>query len=273
MTLGGIPHYLSKIETGESVPQLIDRLLFAEHGFLRNEFDNVFASIFDTYDNHDELVIILASVRMGMTRNKILAKTKLSSGGTLTRTLNELEESGFIENYTPYLGKKNSLYRLTDEYTLFYLKFVEKTPLSKHGSWTRMQSKQSYKSWAGFSFETICIKHVDQITAALNISGIRTVHGSWKGPGEGKGAQIDLLIDRDDRVINLCEMKFNDLPYTLDKRYALSIENKIQKFVTATETKKTIFTTFIIAKGIKPNKYSRQHIRNQVSLDDLFKEL
>lgn len=106
MTLGGIPHYLSKIETGESVPQLIDRLLFAEHGFLRNEFDNVFASIFDTYDNHDELVIILASVRMGLTRNKILAKTKLNSGGTLTRTLNELEESGFIENYTPYLGKK-----------------------------------------------------------------------------------------------------------------------------------------------------------------------
>lgn len=203
MTTGGIPHYLNKILPGDSVAQSIDKLCFTKSAFLRTEFKNIFASLFDQYENHESIIRTLAKVRKGLTRNEILIKSKITSGGTLTKTLNELEDSGFIENYFPYKGTKNTLFRLTDEYTLFYIKYIEKTKPSKQSYWMKMQSQQSYKSWAGFSFETICIKHVETIVEALKITGIRTTSGSWRGKGKKDGVQIDLLIDRDDNVINL----------------------------------------------------------------------
>lgn len=273
MTTGGIPHYLNKIKPGESVAQSIDRLCFTKNGFLRSEFKNIFASLFDQYENHETIVRTLANVRKGLTRNEILKKSKITTGGTLTKTLRELEDSGFIENYTPYQGTKNALFRLTDEYSNFYIKYIEKTKPSKQSFWMKMQSQQSYKSWAGFCFETICIKHVDNIITALQIAGIRTTYGSWKGTNKHGGAQIDLLIDRDDNVINLCEIKFYNTAYSLDKKYALEVTNKINQFTRSNKTNKSIFTTFITTFGVKENKYSQQLIQNEVTMDDLFEDL
>ena len=127
MAMGGVPHYLEKIQPGESVAQVLDRLCFAKDGFLRTEFDTVFASLFDQHDNHEAIIRTLASLRKGMTRNEILIKSKLQTGGTLTKTLLELEQSGFIEKYLPYQGTKDSLYRITDEYSMFYIKYIENT--------------------------------------------------------------------------------------------------------------------------------------------------
>ncbi len=202
MAIGGIPHYLERILPGESVAQAIDRLCFVKDGFLRTEFDNVFASLFDQHDNHEAIVKTLASVRKGLTRNEILAKSKMKSGGTISKTLFELEESGFIEKYLPYHGTKDSLYRLTDEYSMFYIKYIRNTRPSNTGIWIKVHGQQSYKTWSGFSFETVCIKHVEQIKEGLKISGINAVHGSWIQKNSQNNAQIDLLIDRDDNVIN-----------------------------------------------------------------------
>jgi len=270
MALGGVPFYLEKIEKGDSVAQAIDRLCFSKHGVLRTEFDSVFVSLFDQHDNHYTIVRMLAKVRKGLTRNEILKESKVKSGGTLSKTLFELEESGFIEKYLPYQGKKDSLYRLTDEYSLFYLKFIEKSKTADSGSWMTIYGKQTYKAWSGFTFESTCIKHIKQIKYALKISGINSYHGSWVGKGTKTGAQIDLLIDRDDNVINLCEMKFVNSKFTIDKKYALELANKSNTFQLATKTRKNIFTTFITSYGLVDNKYRKQFVQNELVLDDLF---
>jgi len=270
MAVGGVPHYLEKILPGESVAQAIDRLCFDKDGFLRSEFNNVFASLFDQYENHEAIIRTLATVRKGLTRNEVLSKSKIGSGGTLTKTLIELEESGFIENYSPFQGRKDSIFRITDEYSMFYIKYIEKTKPSDSGVWMKMQGQQSYKIWSGFSFETICIKHIEQIKEGLKIAGINTTYGSWIEKNSPNSAQIDLLIDRDDNVINLCEMKFYNTEYSIDKKYANEIAKKVNSFSTSTKTKKSVFITFITTYGLITNQYSTQHVQNELTMDDLF---
>ncbi len=273
MAIGGIPHYLERIETGESVAQAIDRLCFQKDGFLRAEFNNVFASLFDFYDNHEAIVRSLAKVRKGLTRNEILNASKITSGGTLSKTLEELEESGFIEKYTPYRGVKDSVYRLADEYSMFYLKFIEKTKPSNNAIWQKIQGQQAYKIWSGFSFETICMKHIEQIKEGLKIAGVHTEHGSWIDKKGERGVQIDLLIDRADQVVNLCEMKFYNTEFVLDKKYAMEIAQKVNIFSEATKTKKSVFVTFITTYGLKQNQYSKQFVQNDLTMDALFLNL
>ncbi len=270
MAIGGVPHYLEKITAGESVAQAIDRLCFKKDGFLRTEFQNIFNSLFTHHYNHEAVIRTLASVRKGLTRTEIGLKSKVKSGGTLTKTLSELEESGFIEKYLPYKGTKDSLFRLTDEYSLFYIKFIEKTKPSNSNVWNNMQAKQSYKIWSGFSFETVCIKHVEQIKAALKISGVNSLSGSWIDKNKTGGAQIDLLIDRDDNVINICEIKFHKAKFKISKKYAAELTEKIQVFTDVTKTKKNIFLTFITSYGLYNNIYSKQLVQNELTIDALF---
>ena len=273
MAMGGIPYYLEKILPGESVAQALDRLCFDKNGFLRSEFNNVFASLFNQHDNHEAIIRTLASVRKGLTRTEMLTKSKIESGGTLTKTLLELEESGFIEKYVPYQGTKDSIYRLTDEYSMFYIKYIENVKPSNSGVWIKMHGQQSYKIWSGFSFETICIKHVGQIKEGLKISGINTVHGSWIEKHTQNSAQIDLLIDRDDNVINLCEIKFYNTEYTIDKKYAKEIAKKVNAFSSGTKTKKSVFVTFITSYGLITNQYSSQYVQSELTMDHLFVEI
>jgi len=216
----------------------------------------------------------LASVRKGYTRNDLLKKGKLRSGGTLTKVLNELEESGFIEKYLPYRAiKKDSVYRLTDEYSKFYIRFVEKTKPSSHGVWDKLHSKQSFKIWSGFTFETICMKHFEQLKEGLKIRGVNSVSGSWLSKDPQNNVQIDFLIDRDDNIINLCEMKFYNTDYAIDKRYANELAKKVHLFTTKTKTRKSVFVTFITTYGLIPNKYSKQIVQNELTVDSLFVEL
>lgn len=273
MVFGGVPHYLQKIEKGESITQTIDKLCFKKNGFLRQEFNNIFASLFNEHDNHYTIVRILAKVRKGLTRGEIENKSKVKTGGTLTKTLSELEESGFIEKYLPYKGNKDALFRLSDEYAMFYLKFIENTPVSKKSVWQLIQARQTFKIWCGFTFETICLKHVEQIKEALKISGTYSVNGSWIEKRKKNNAQIDLLIDRDDNVINLCEMKFYNTTYTINKKYAHNIANKVNSFVESTKTQKSIFVTFITTYGLVENQYSNQHVQNELTVNDLFIEI
>lgn len=270
MALGGVPYYLRMVKRGESAAQAIDRLCFQRQGFLRGEFQNVFASLFDHPGNHEAVVRVLATVRKGLTRNEILARSGVASGGTMSNTLRELEESGFIERYLPHGGKKDPLFRITDEFTQFYLRFMEGTKPSARGIWLKLCTTQAYKVWAGFAFETVCMKHVEQIKDALRIGGVYSQESSWVGRGDDHGAQIDLLIDRDDNVINLCEMKFSAAPFRIDKRYAMELTNKIHAFTSATRTRKSVLLTFVTSHGLQRNMYSRQLVESEVTLDALF---
>ena len=271
MALGGVPHYLEKLKKGESVAQAIDRLCFADDAPLKAEFKDVFASLFSKYERHIAIVRTLAKSKKGLKRKDIAAKSKLHSGGRLTLTLQELEESGFIQKYNPFRNvKKDALYRLVDEYSLFYLKFIEHDASSGEGAWLSKANSHAYKAWAGFNFETLCIKHVEQLKKALGIGAVYTENYSWIQRNEERGAQIDLLLDRADNVINICEMKFHNSPYTVTKRYADDIRNKVWAFGESSKTRKALFFTMVTTYGIKQNHHSLGLVQNELTMECLF---
>jgi uncharacterized protein len=273
MVTGGIPHYLKHVQAGESTSQLIDRLCFTKDGSLTNEFKDLYPALFGKADKHISVIRCLAQKLSGMTRAEILEICQFKSGGTMSKVLEELEESNFITGYTPY-GKhtKETIFKLTDEYSLFYLKFIENSKSMGSGTWQTKSTGQSWKSWCGFAFENICLKHSLQIKKALGISGIYTEQSVWRytPKADEVGVQIDLLIDRQDNCINLCELKFYNTEFTLDKQAANNLATKRQVFIEKTGTKKTIFNTLITTFGAKRNEHYLQTVQNQLTMEVLF---
>jgi AAA+ ATPase superfamily predicted ATPase len=274
MVVGGIPHYLKDIRAGESTTQNIDRMCFSKDGLLQNEFNNLYDSLFAHADKHVAVIRALAGKQAGLTRNEIIDTCGFTTGGGITKLLDELQESGFIEAYIPFdKNVKQSIYKLSDEYSAFYLKFMEGNKISGPGSWVRQSASSSWKSWSGMAFERICLKHIPQIKRALGIAAVYTTESAWRyAPKVGQnGAQIDLLIDRQDFTINLCEIKFSTSEFIIDKKYASEIEQKRNIFREVTRTKKTIFPTMITTFGTRPNEYKLNLIQNEVKMDALFK--
>lgn len=269
MAVGGIPHYLEHLSKGKSVAQNIDELCFTKDGVLWTEYEKLFVSLFYQPEKHMAIVEALAISKKGITRKAILQKAHLKSGGDFSQKLNELIESGFVKEYA-YWGNKNhlSLYRLTDEYVVFYLKFIRPHKKLGKGSWQRLQMQQSYKIWSGFTFENLCLKHIDALKKALGIEGVYTTSSSWFN----EEAQIDLLIDREDNVINICEMKFYQTEFTIDKSYYHRLKNKMKALKSEMKRQKNIFLTMVTSYGIKENKYSRELIQNTISVKDLFEQ-
>ncbi|HEY8920386.1 MAG TPA: ATP-binding protein [Chitinophaga sp.] len=274
MAMGGIPHYLKGIQKGESVAQVIDRLCFTKDGLLKGEFKNLYQSLFSNSHHHEAVIRALAKKGKGLTRNEIIAECGLSSGGTTTKILKELEESGFITPYIPFeKTEKESIYKLSDEYSLFYLKFIEHAKATGAGTWLRQSTTASYTIWSGFAFESVCQKHILQIKKALGVEGVLTETSGWRyiPPKAKKGAQIDLLLDRQDKVINICEMKFANSEFVIVKKYAEELENKITVFRSETKTRSAIFLTMITTYGVKKNDYYRDIVQGEVVMGDLFK--
>ena len=273
MAMGGIPHYLKEIKKGESAIQSIDNICFSKNGLLNEEFKNLYNSLFDDAGNHKLVIKALANNGKGLTRKEIIDTCKISSGGGTTQLLEELMESGFISSYIPF-GKnsKDVVYKLTDEYSLFYLKFIEHSRSNGKGTWLKLSRESKWRSWSGIAFESICLKHTQQIKKALGIEGVYTETSGWRyHPQKGeKGAQIDLLIDRQDFCINICEMKFSVNEFIVDKNYAGELENKVSVFKSQTKTTKTLFLTLVTTFGIKKNEHATRLIQNEITMDALF---
>lgn len=268
MALGGIPHYLKEIERGESAAQCIDRVCFSRTGLLGREFSHVYASLFDDPERHERVVRSLAKRRDGLTRNELLGATGMPSGGGMSEVLEELEASGFIMR-TPQFGrgKKDAVYRLADEHSLFHLQWIEKHRGRSEGAWLRIRGSPAWRAWSGYSFEGVCLKHADRLRQALGIGGIQTEESTWRHrPGEAEdGAQIDLVIDRKDSSINLCEMKFSEAEFAIDKAYARSLVNKRETFRRSTGTRKSLFTTLVTTHGLAPTRH--RDVAVDVALD------
>jgi AAA+ ATPase superfamily predicted ATPase len=274
MAMGGIPQYLKGINPGESAAQAIDRMCFAKNGILKDEFDNLYSSLFDNPAHHISVIKALAAKSKGLTRNEIIDKCGLSSGGTATKILGELKESGFITLYSPFdKNVKEGIYKLCDEYSLFYLKFMG-NPSSQAGAWLRLSEQASWKSWSGFVFETICLKHSYQIKEALKISAIHAEESIWRHvPGNGlPGAQIDMLFDRADQTVNICEMKFSVSEFTITKGYADELKQKLQVFKDKTKTKKSLLLAMITTYGVTRNIHYTGLVQNDISVDALFEK-
>jgi uncharacterized protein len=269
IAIGGVPHYLNKVMKGESVVQAIQRLCFDSNGDLVNEFDEIFESLFSHSSSHISIVRALGNTGKGISRNELIKRSKHAGGGAFTRALEELIASGFVTKY-PAFDKKNQkmLYRLTDEYSKFYLKYIEPNKNQGDNFWKTMSQQQSYISWAGFNFETICLKHITQIKKALKIQGIHSINSSWSI----EGAQIDLVIKRADNWINLCEMKFYSSPYKIDKQELEKLKNKLLKFKEDTGTKDVVVFTLITTNGVVENEYFHEVIENAFEMDILFED-
>lgn len=274
MAMGGIPQYLKQVDKGQSAQQVIDKLFFEKNGMLKTEFDVLYRSLFDNASHHEAIVRELAKKAGGMSRAEVIKACGLTTGGTTTRLFEELEHSGFITQYIPFeKTSRDGIYKLSDEYSLFYLKFIDRTRATGAGTWHKIAESQSYKSWCGYAFEAICQKHIQQVKKALGITAVYTDASGWRyTPKKGEtGAQIDLLLDRADHCINICEMKFANGEFTIDKKYANELDNKVQVFQAQTKTRKTIFPTLITTYGTKHNIYYTGRIVSEVKMEDLFK--
>lgn len=270
MALGGVPFYLSLLNPSESLVQNIDRLFFQKNAAMKEEFGELFSSLFSQADKYIEVVMALAGKREGMLRAEIIEKTHLSGGG-LTKILENLERCDFIETYSKFMSSvRNTVYRISDPYTLFYFKFVHNNNSKDERYWSSNMNTPMVRSWQGFSFETVCLSHLAQIKKALGISGISTNSCSWrKQGGENDGAQIDLLIDRSDRVINVCEMKFSEKPYSITKAYADNLRMKMAVFTDTTRIRKSLALTMVTTYGILPG-INTGIVQNEVIMDELF---
>jgi len=267
MVLGGVPFYLDGLDKGLSASQNIDELCFAENGLLKNEFTNLYASLFNNYENHIAIIEALSKKNKGLKREELIKSSGLSNGGGTTTILNELEESGFIQRYFPFSNKiKDALYQLVDPFSLFYFRFIKPNPKTTKGFWELTIDSPKYRSWSGLAFEQLCFSHINQIKSALGISGIQSTVSSWVNDQ----AQVDLVIDRNDQVVNLFEMKFPIHEYEISKKYADELRNKIAEFKKGTKTKKAVYLSFLTTYGLKENKHSRGLVQNSFDRKVLF---
>lgn len=280
MLTGGIAFYLSFIKKGQSSAQVIENLAFQENAPLITEFDNLLSSLFDDAKPYIDLLRIIAKNRYGIAQAEIAKQSEyFSRGGYITSILKELEETGFILGFVPYQNKKKGVYyRIIDEYILFYFYWIE--PIRKTlqkmffptGYWQELQMSAGWYSWAGYSFEAITYKHLAQVRKKLKIPLTAIAH-SWRYAPlkrEESGAQIDLLFDRRDNVITLCEIKFTSKEFVIDKKYAAELIRKKTVFTAKTRTKKQILISMISAENIADNLYADDLITGVVTLDDLF---
>ena len=284
ITMGGIPYYLDRIEKGLSAMQLIEKLAFTKKAFFLEEFAKLFGSLFGSDDIYVEIVRIIAKHRYGIGQQELLEQLgSHAKGGYCAQKLQTLEESGFIISFTPLYHRRQGIYyRIVDEYSLFYLNWIEprlkslqKQALRK-GNWEEIQNTPTWNNWLGYAFEAVCYKHLPAIREKLQISPT-AIADSWRyAPKKhlnDKGAQIDLLFDRRDDAITICEIKYSDKPFLITKEYAKKLQQKVEVFKRVTRIKKQIFVAFISANGVKKNKYSDELISGVVVLDDLFTDL
>lgn len=273
MAFGGIPFYWSLLERNKNLSQNIDSLFFGRNAKLKDEFQELYRSLFARPEVYVEIIRSLGTKKVGMTRDEIISSANLDSGGKLTGYLEDLENCGFIRRYQAIGAKaKNALYQLVDNFTLFYFRFMDGKNITDANYWSKIQIAPIYHSWSGLAFERVCLLHSEQIKKALGISGVITYEYSWRTAAndEHPGAQIDLLIDRSDKAINLCEIKYSDGPYTIDKKYMENLRNKAALFRLLTKTRKGIALTMITSYGLVKNSYSMNSIHSQITADDLF---
>lgn len=273
MSLGGVPFYLEQIRKGESSAIAIERICFSDGGILKNEYDNLYKALFRNADKHEAIVKVLAKKSSGLTRNEILTQSKIKAGGTYDRTIDDLLVSGFITKFIPFGRKKRGvMYRLNDEFSIFFHRFIKPNKKYTEGMWSQISASQAYKIWTGYAFENLCLKHIDELKKAIGITAVYTEISSYRKEGtkEEKGFQIDLIIDRKDDIINLCEMKYYDASFKIDKKYASELRERKQRFIEHTKTKKQVFNTFITNYGLFDNEYASDIADTEIVLDELF---
>ena len=274
MIFGGVPYYWSFLQKGKSLAQSVDELVFAQEGQLHYEYEELYSSLFSHEENYMRLVSVLARRKSGMSLNEIATAAGVKKGGGLTKQLRELEQCGFIRHYTSWGKKKNdALFQLIDNFTLFYSAFLKGEANADPNFWSKSLISARTNTWRGLAYELVCLQHIEEIKRALGISGVLTKVYSWRHtPDETypQGAQIDLLIERADHVVNICEMKWSDGTFAIDKSYSMQLLDKINVFRAVTKCRQTTYLTLVTTYGLVKNKYSSS-VQAEVTLEQLMR--
>ena len=275
MVMGGVAHYWSLLDKSLSVAQNIDALFFGKNPELKGEFNELYDALFKKPEPYKKIIITLSKKMEGMTMTELCKAGKIPDGGVLTGRLRELEECGFIVSSRSFhKAKKDTIYKLIDNYTIFYFKYVRENEKTEN-FWTKPRDPNSIRSWSGLAFERVCMQHISQLKQAMGMSAVATTEYAWRSDPKKKrtddedGAQIDLLIERGDGVINICEMKWSTNEYTLTKQDEKNLSNKVEVFEYQTGTKCSILVTMVTTFGVKHNMYY-DSIQSEVTIDQLF---
>ena len=270
MAMGGIPYYLKLLDNELSYIANIDTIFFKRNGPLWDEFDHLYGTLFGASKAYMKIIEALSAKKAGLTRKEIIRETKLEDNGLLTEMLKNLKDSLFVRSYNTFgYGEKNVVYQLADYFTLFYLRFIKGRQNPDEHFWTHFLDNPAKSNWAGQTFEQVCKDHIAQVKASIGISALLTDISSWRGESESGKAQIDLIIDRRDRTINICEIKFSVGEFTIDRDYEERLRNKMEVFREATKTKKALQLVMITTYGVRHNAHSNI-VQSQVLMDDLF---
>ncbi len=273
--LGGIPYYLGLIDKGDSSAMAVDRLFFGRDAELKNEYSRLFKSLFNAPEPYMKIVGMLSKCRKGMTRDEISAKMFRKDNGHLSEYLDNLVACDFLRLYYvkdskgKKLKKTGGIYQITDFFTIFHDTFLS-SPTTDPNFWSRNLNSAKMNNWCGLAFERICMCHIEQIKQAIGIGSIGTEYYSWRSRQAESGAQIDMVIERADRMINVCEMKYSEDEYSIQKDEDLKLRNRVGAFRRETGTKYPIHKTIVTTFGLKRNAYSAA-IDDVVTMDDLFK--
>ena len=271
MAFGGVAYYWSLLEEGKSAAQNFDSLFFGESAELRMEFENVFRSLFKNPTRHFAIVNLFGERKTGMTREEVIEGLGEVSSGDVSDCLDELTDCGFLRRYSAFgAAKKGAVYQLIDNFTLFYFRFLKNRVGNDARFWSHSLNQPKTNAWRGLAFERVCMQHVGQIKEALGIAGILADVYAWRGPVKAGGAQIDMVIDRGDRMINVCEMKYASEEYSFNADEKAKLLRRIEQFRSATNTRKGILPTLVTTFGLKRNANGAM-IANVVTLDALFR--
>ncbi len=273
MALGGIPYYLEMLQPTDSVASALDRLFFGNDAMMSDEYDRLFKSLFKDPTPYMDILRVLARAKQGITRDEILTQTKMTDNGHFSEYMMNLVKCDFIRYYyvkSKKIKKNDGLYQLTDMFVIFYNTFVTQ-PVTDEHYWSMHINTPQINNWNGLSFERVCMLHIPQIKQALGIDRIGVEYYSWRSKNSTEKAQIDLLLERADRIINLCEIKYSIKEYTIDKDEDLKLRNRQGTFVEETGTRYAVIPILISTFGMKTNMYSGG-IYQQITMDDLFKE-
>ena len=272
MILGGIPYYYGFFRPDYSVAQNIDLLFFSKQGKLKDEYRRLFMSVFKNPELMQRITSFLSTKRIGYSRTEMLEGLKLKDGSVFKKALDALLASDFIEKYVPFGGSgRECYYKLVDPFCLFYLRFMKEAAAIDENYWQKNLNSQPLNVWRGFAFENVCTHHVPQIKKALEIGGVSSKQSTWilHGDKNKKGTQVDLIIQRDDHVYNLCEIKFYNDQFVVDIEYYKKILGRINTLVDASPKNVTVHSTLITTFGLKKNEHSGAFVK-VVTLDDLF---
>lgn len=271
MMLGGIPYYLSLLKKQESLAQNIDRLYFSKNAELRQEYRRLYASLFRSPEPYLKIVEVLSKSKQGMTRTEITQALKITSNGSLTKQLEDLVYCDIIRRYVTKVNGKvkssDAYYQLVDLFTLFHLTFSKKITTDDY--WVQHLNTPTTNTWQGLAFEHVCMVHISQIRHALGLDRIAVEYYSWRNRSSMPRVQVDMIIERADRLINLCEIKYTQGEYTITASEDLKLRNRITSFTSETKTRSGVIPTWITTFGLASNEYSAQ-VTYQVTMDDLF---